>query len=1154
VHSPPDGDSEEDTLFSIVKCDKNFSTFTFQKSSYPLIFPAMDGHTRAGPSRYSVARLRKWEPVLNDMLIVAGTNSSDITVLINSSDKIAPDQENVNEYQKAGLIDSRMAAVPRMSLGEDGESVVIGEALDLSSKDKVERPAPRLEEIFESPTPLPAYFVLTHEGVLAAWWVVHDKSVEEGVGYPGLTYSHEQTGSTTPAKPTSQEEKPASSFGQSTPNAPTTQANSIFGQPTATFGTPSTPQFGATGFGSTTPASSKPAQPAFGQPSQPAFGQPSKPAFGAPSQPGAATGFGSRQSPWGAKSQAPTSQTPITSFSSNSGETSGFAKFGAQASGTGSAFTSFGSANASQSGFSGLGQQKSAFSGTSNGFKGLSTEPSFGGSTVTIPSGTGSSLPSWAGTPASQGNSIFGRGTDSFGSNQDSETSDASEEQTRNRDEATPTPQLPPAQQKDIFGLSSNGFKLGSTFQRDDSSKDVGAKPTASSRDSFFGNAFGSTLPPATPNKPEQGMGLFGSSTTPATQPRPANPSFPGPTASQDTSTPKAAPPKEEPIPEEAPLPPDFTTWKPPKTDDDLPPLAGSPPIKIEAPGSSASSDQLSENDDDGNERRADVIEVEEDEDGDEHIQEPSPSNTTRRARTSQSEFTLQQSVNQSPRIFPTAPTPPPARSASPSQPGFGQQFKPPFGQPPKASPLSFEQSAATPHSHASGGLFKQPPSFTPLNRAHQSLRSPSPIRAVSTSALGGIRREPMIASNASLSASMQQQPNPPIPQPQISDLIDDEDERIRRELASDIQPSRALDSFLARQEYDRASLDKTGHAAQIEIIYKDINNMVDTLGLNWRSLKAFVEYHRRPQRHAELTRATLEEVLEQGEEGPWFESWCLIELEDLKDLENELEQELDQGRVQDVLDKLSQLARLLRDQAKLSTKVNDYRRETVLSRKDPEKVEGLRKAALPKELADQQKTLRNDYAQLLTQLGQAEEALFFLKTKLASRHAENGKMGAVPTVDAVKGTINKLISITEKRSNDITLLESKLGKLGLLDSSRPNSSSSRHLGTPRRSRRARDGDSPFATPPTNASRMSLRELNRTALTPDVEATPTNGSYGFYYTPEGTPTSGKDLVKLGDLVEENIVDLRETAKRRRKIAEGLASALVGRGVKQTKVN
>lgn len=1131
----------------------------------------MDGPTRGPPIRYSVARLRKWEPVLNDMLIVAGTNSTDIAVLTNSSEHIASDQKTVNEYQKAGLIDSRAAAVPRMSLGEDGESAIIGEALDLSSRDKVERPAARLEEIDESPTPLPAYLILTHEGILAGWWVVHDQSVQEGKAYPGLTYLDQKNdNAATPAKPA-----PTSAFGQPVSSTPAAQPSSVFGQPSATFGaTP--PKFGASGFGSTTPAFGKSTQPAFGQSSTPGFGKPSVPAFGAPSQPGmAAAGFGSRQSPWGAPSQASASQTPTGSFTSNAGDASGFSKFGAKSPAAGSAFSSFGSTGG-QSGFSalsqqksafggavqqkspfsGLGEQKSAFSGGSGGFKGLSTEPSFGGSTVTIPSGTGSSLPSWAGTPASQG-SVFGQPTSSFGSNIGSETSDA---QNRERDEATPTPQPPPSQAKNVFGLPSNGFKLGTTFQGDGTSKDDIKKPAASSGGSLFGGGFASTLPPATPDKPNQGKGLFNASTTPATQPKSSTPlSFA--VQSVESSTPKATSKEEAVVPEEAPLPPDFTTYKAPKTDDDLPPLAGSPPVKVEAPGSSVSSGPLSdedeaenedEDDSQGGKEDDDGIDVEEDDGGDD-TEEPSPSDAARRARTSQSGFALQHSVNQSPRILPAAPTPPPARGPFPGQTPFGHAPFGGFGQPPKASPLSFGQSAVAPGPAPTGGAFKQAPSFPPPNRPQRALRSPSPVRSASTSALSGIRREPLPMPGSSLGVSSQQPPKPPTPEPQVSDLVDNEDERIRRELESEVEPSRNLDAFLARQEYSGVSAGKTGHAAQIEIVYRDINSMVDTLGLNWRSLKAFIDYHKQPQQGGELNRAALEEVLEQGIEGPWFDNRTFAEIEILKNLEDELAQELDRGRVQDAKGKVRQLHRLLGEQARMSTKVNEYRRHTVLARENGDGFDGRRKAPLPTELAQQQKALRQEHKRLLEQLGKAEEELILLKTKLASRHAESGKLTAMPTVDAVKATIKRVTGIVEQKNSQITLLENMLSKLSVKDG-RPNSSSPRQPATPRRSRRARDAQSPFATPPTNASRMSLRELNRKAMTPDMDEKSTGTGYGFFYTPEGTPTSGRDLVRLGDQVEGNLAELRESARRRRKIAEDFASALVVRGIKQTHVN
>jgi nucleoporin NUP159 len=402
----------------------------------------------------------------------------------------------------------------------------------------------------------------------------------------------------------------------------------------------------------------------------------------------------------------------------------------------------------------------------------------------------------------------------------------------------------------------------------------------------------------------------------------------------------------------------------------------------------------------------------------------------------------------------------------------------------------------------------------------------------------------------------MQQVKTPTPPPPQVADLEDEEDERMRAQLAQKIEPSRTLDEFTAYQNYTGKSLSKTGHAAQIEMVYKDLNGMIDSLGWNVRSIKSFTEYHKRPQSGHQLDRRTLEEIAYEGESGSWFEQWTLSEIQGLKSLEDELEQELDAGRVQDVLGKLSQLARLLHDKAKLMTRLNDVRRQ-IINRKDPDKVEASRKAPLSKEMADKQKQLRKEYALLLTKLSQAEDTSILLRTRLASHNAQNGNARGVPTVDAVKRTILRMTEFAENHNNDLTVIESRMRKLGLSEPSRPSSSSSRNMGTPRRSRgtslRNSIADTPFATPPMSRSKMSLSELNRRALTPDIDTTPTaNKGYGFSY--ELSKTPGNELARMNDMVDDNIDALRQTAKRRREVAASLKKALLERGIKETKVH
>jgi nucleoporin NUP159 len=1207
VHSVKESqDADEPKKFHFVKSNKGWTSFTFHPFGWDILPPAWEAPSRALPARFSSTRLRNWKPDLDEMLIITSSHADTIGVLASTSSLISPNQKNVNELMLIGVDDTKRATAPRTAYGdEEQDSVFIGEALDLSAKEKIMRPIPALEEISVAPFALPAYMALTHEGLLAAWWVMWNKSIEVGERYPGIVHNSESTQSATASTPAPSRipitsTSTGSPFGKASDATPKTP----FGKSTGTFGTPGTsniPTFGNTGYNSPTPALmkptppgfgtpgfgaastalpapsfGKPAQPAFGaassigKPAQPAFGAPSaigkpaQPAFGAPSAVGAGSGFGAtggmgnKSSPWGAPT--PAAEPKINPFAAASGGTSGFAKFGQT--GGGSSFSSFGSNNGAQSGFGSLGQgqQKS-------GFGGLKTEPSFG-STVTVGSGTGSSLPSWANTPAQTGSSLFGQdhkssfNTASF----ESKGPDVGDAADRKRDEATPTPQLPPkSESKGLFGLAG-GFKLGSTFSSDGTAKDDPAKPAAPTNGGFFGSDFANQLPrngmqpPETPARetPET------VSTTPASPPG-RNSFFPSAAPTRESETPKAPPPAQErsaPV-DDAPLPPDFTKVKPSKSnddaplppdfintnlpkskDDDLPPLAGSPGVEVEAPSSSVEvspidNEESQEESQEASQEEEDFSDEAEDEEEEEEEDEEqtSPARPVRKAS------------------FPPAPTPP-VGGASPAL--FGHSSRPAgnqssfsssslFGQQSNKAPFSIK-----PDHPSSAPLPNLPP---PTNRT-QNLRSPSPVRPSSASQ---VRREPMFARGASLSASVQGS-KPPTPQPQVSDLEDEEDERMRAQLAQPIEPSRDLEEFVAYQNYTGGkSPSKTGHAGQIEMIYKDINGMVDALGWNERSIKSFTQYHQQPQPGHKVDRGILDDVQAEGLHGSWFDKFTLHEIQTLGALEKELEQELDAGRVQDVLDKLSQLARLLREKAKLMTRLNDIRRH-IINRKDPEKAETLRNAPLPKELADGQKALRKDYAQLLMSIDRAEDEVSILRTKLASQNAQHGRTAAVPTMDAVKRTIAKLAYIAEQKNNDILVLEAQMRKIGLADPSRPSSSSSRTNGTPRRSRQGTSfrnsiADTPYATPPTSRNKLSLSELNRRALTPEVELSPTpTKGYGLFYTPDGSPTSGKEIARLSDLVDENMDSLRETARRRKAVAQDLKTALLDRGIKVTKVN
>ena len=81
---------------------------------------------------------------------------------------------------------------------------------------------------------------------------------------------------------------------------------------------------------------------------------------------------------------------------------------------------------------------------------------------------------------------------------------------------------------------------------------------------------------------------------------------------------------------------------------------------------------------------------------------------------------------------------------------------------------------------------------------------------------------------------------------------------------------------------------------------------------------------------------------------------------------------------------------------------------------------------------------------------------------------------------------------------------------------------------------------------------MSVSELNRRTMTPEVEETTPSRGYGLFYTPEGSPTPGASLLRLANEMDDGaLVGMRETAARRRKLAKGFAEAVKKRGVKVT---
>ncbi|GJC92481.1 nuclear pore complex subunit [Colletotrichum higginsianum] len=161
------------------------SDFTFQKLTDPV-----DPFGAEKTPHHTILRLKDFPPNLQDLLIVASTASPDIGLLSRAKSPLTADHpvDTAGVFTTTELADdSKRASLPMNDSFEN--TVPIGAALDLSSKDKVYKPLPADEEIEDSPGPLPGLWVLNHEGVLSSWWIVSSgvNGVNGGTGRDART-------------------------------------------------------------------------------------------------------------------------------------------------------------------------------------------------------------------------------------------------------------------------------------------------------------------------------------------------------------------------------------------------------------------------------------------------------------------------------------------------------------------------------------------------------------------------------------------------------------------------------------------------------------------------------------------------------------------------------------------------------------------------------------------------------------------------------------------------------------------------------------------------------------------------------------------------------------------------------------------------------
>lgn len=1082
------------------------------------------------PAYQFIARLRDYKPHLKDVLIVSSTSSTDVGLITRSDQPLASGdtaKSVVGQFTTTELNDdTKRASVPLKDSVD--ETSAIGLATDLSSTETVIAPI-QGEDIQESSTPLPNLLLLNNDGILSSWWFIYSDSIRQKVPYPGLVSTSGEAPSQPPtAIPAPSQPQPA--FGQPSFGSPSPFGASAMGKPSSSFGSPS--QLGGT------------AAPAFGKPSPigASLGAPSQPgpAFGAPSVPGQSgpqfgrPGFGNTAPTFGQPS------APVKSLLNNAPSGGNFSSF----SGTGG-FGGFAAGKTRESPFAKPGE--SAFN-----------KPS-GPSVFGAPSQTETAFPSQNANEvrnpfgARPGGFVLGstfKGDDtavnegpkpdkpsagafSFGESFDEMISSPQKAsplaESMDDMEDTAAPQAAPAQETtSIFGGTSKPAPQTTTSVFDTQaqpSQTTSAAETQRPGPSLFGNN-------ATQNQVTSPVSALSDKTvTPPAfstleAPLPPDPTSRAAYAAGDTSASSnvskssvedapcfTSPERSKPKGDEAPLPPDFLA-KPQKTEEVVPEDAPLPPdpvaskVKAKPPREEI---PLPDGSDADSEQEADESDFSDS--GEEITHDVSPAEETEsKDPSAESSFEAPSDKSSTAGLF-----------RSILKPDKGGQL---FGEIPK-KPLLPPPASVTQH----GRDPDRSPSPTRVNRREE-------IMARIAQKARTAERDDQLRKPSDISHEEQDHALAVAQQleEEVLSLSDDnEDERLRAELARPVEPVATLDPFLPHQDY-MGQTAKPGIAGQIERLYRDINSMVDTLGVNARSLESFLLYQQ-PSQTPDVTNWV--DILQSEHPADVLDKKIFLrDIATLDEAVAALARSLDEQRVQGVEEKLNQCRDLLtKDIVTLRGQCASIRK-TLDSYTDT----GLILAApLSAEQATLQHDLRTAFTAIQGRMADLEQGVSLLRAKIAdiprADSATNTPRQLMkrPTVEAVASTIATMMSMAENKSSDIDLLEAQMRKLGVDVSST-----------------ALEG-SPFTTPRKNA--RPATPGSRGSMDGSAYHTPESASRVAHFRSSINGSTKGSRLRSVDGAGDPIVTAEESARwkvktqRRQHLVGNLKKAIDGKKVK-----
>lgn len=1121
--------------------------FLIQK--LPELCSPLGGYNRT-PAFQFIARLRDYKPSLKDVLVVSSTASSDVGIITRSEQPLGSDDSATQAVGKFTTTevndDTKKASLPLKDSVD--ETSAIGLGIDLSSSENVASPIPG-EALPESSTPLPNILLLNNEGILSSWWFIYAESIRQKLPYSGLV-----------------------SVGQQPVQQPQPQAQP---QPQQQ------PSFGQPAFGSPSPMGTLP----FGKPSAPAFGSPSAlgsnkpaglgglgmrtPAFGAPSQPGSTFGAPStlgRPTPqFGQSGFGAMGTTSAFGQPSTPGQGAGSLPFGTPSAASGGGFGSF----AKSGGFSGFataqssGQSPFAQPAVENPF-GKPAKPLSFGSTDTNSSFTriedSKSLSSGGfvlgstfkgdGTASTDGPKPEKPSAFSFGSNLDDMLTSPNKPSTpmEGTDDMEPEPVAQP--EKPATTEPAPSGPAPSLFGAQPQAEKPPA-PAEPSKPAFslFGN-MPTEKPAQGPLSPPSERTTV-ASTTPKQEPRdpiaaPLPPDStsravygPGDTSSSNVSKSSV---EEAPLPpdftapskpvakaEEAPLPPDFTAPSKPVSKEQEEPQepeaaktvheeAPLPPVPAESkdetvpeeepgPVPEESDAEESEGDEDADESDREQDDEESDfaDSGEEITHDTTEDNLPSSMVSPETSFGGLSDRRPSGSLFDRV-----------SKPEQKQQPRQLFGEISKPKP----EPPSPPHDDA---------------KEHQHRRSTSQGKTLAAVKSTGISRKPQRPSRRGISpeqARMHLQAQRREEEEELALSDDDEDERLRADLALPLEPVPTLDPFLPHQDY-MGETSKPGIPGQIERLYRDMNAMVDTLGINARSLASFLLYQKSTDFNFE---EWMDKLKGKNPASVLEEKLRLVQIDKFSDALDILNGLFQEHKVDDVEEKLEQCREILsRDVVTLRGQCASIRK-TLDAHTD---AVAIRSAPLSAEQISLQQDLRTVSTEIQAKLVDLEQKVSLLRAKIAEIPRPDGANGSRqtwkrPTMEQVASTISTMMNMAETKSSDIDVLEVQLRRLGL------------DVAAPPSNREA----SPFSTPKKASMRFPVTPGSRGSL---------DGALTAYHTPESARMANfrssinesarmnrfRSVGDIGDMVTRDDTERWKTKAQRRKHLVGSLKTAIG---------